>query len=207
MSQMSRVDQTPGFPRTIASVWSGSVAISSAPAGPGSRASPGRRTRPRRTQRTAWRDGTSHLLFNPIEFMEKLAAITPRPAVSLVVYVVGRVSWRPGSACTLALAGRALRSPGARRHRAHGRHRPRTGSPRGAWAWPALMHRVFALDVSGESRPMAALPPTRRTVPGPAGQALWGRLDLAGRTAPQRNRRLSFLRAGRSRSIRRWYTP
>jgi hypothetical protein len=33
-----------------------------------------------------WRDGTSHLLFEPIEFMETLAALIPRPAVNLVVY-------------------------------------------------------------------------------------------------------------------------
>ena len=29
--------------------------------------------------KTAWRDGTSHLVLDPIEFMEKLAAITPSP--------------------------------------------------------------------------------------------------------------------------------
>lgn len=36
--------------------------------------------------KTVWRDGTSHLLFEPIEFMEKLAAIIPRPAINLVLY-------------------------------------------------------------------------------------------------------------------------
>ena len=36
--------------------------------------------------KTAWRDGTSHLVLDPIEFMEKLAAIKPRPAVNLVGY-------------------------------------------------------------------------------------------------------------------------
>ena len=29
------------------------------------------------TLKTVWRDGTSHLLFEPIEFLEKLAAIIP----------------------------------------------------------------------------------------------------------------------------------
>ena len=38
------------------------------------------------TLKTVWRDGTSHLLFEPIELLEKLAAIIPRPAVTLVVY-------------------------------------------------------------------------------------------------------------------------
>ena len=36
--------------------------------------------------KTVWRDGTSHLLFEPIEFLEKLAAIIPRPAVNLLIY-------------------------------------------------------------------------------------------------------------------------
>jgi hypothetical protein len=33
-----------------------------------------------------WRDGTSHLLFEPVELLEKLAAITPRPAINLLLY-------------------------------------------------------------------------------------------------------------------------
>ncbi len=36
--------------------------------------------------KTVWRDGTSHFLFEPIEFLEKLAAIIPRPAVNLLLY-------------------------------------------------------------------------------------------------------------------------
>ena len=34
--------------------------------------------------KTPWRDGTSHLLFTPSEFIEKLAAITPPPRAHLV---------------------------------------------------------------------------------------------------------------------------
>ena len=33
-----------------------------------------------------WRDGTSHLLFEPIELFEKLAAIVPRPTINLALY-------------------------------------------------------------------------------------------------------------------------
>ena len=36
--------------------------------------------------KAVWRDGTSHFLFEPIEFLEKLAAIIPRPAVNLLLY-------------------------------------------------------------------------------------------------------------------------
>jgi hypothetical protein len=46
----------------------------------------------------ARRDGTTHLLFEQLEFMEKLAAIIPRPAVNLVLYhgtLTPRACWRP----------------------------------------------------------------------------------------------------------------
>ena len=36
--------------------------------------------------KTAWADGTRHLLFEPLELLEKLAALTPRPRINLVVY-------------------------------------------------------------------------------------------------------------------------
>jgi hypothetical protein len=36
--------------------------------------------------KTRWRDGTTHLRFEPIELMEKLAAQIPKPRVNLVLY-------------------------------------------------------------------------------------------------------------------------
>jgi len=33
-----------------------------------------------------WSDGTTYLLFEPVEFLEKLAALTPRPGINLVLY-------------------------------------------------------------------------------------------------------------------------
>jgi putative transposase len=47
--------------------------------------------------KTVWRDGTSHFLFEPIEFLEKLAALIPRPAVNLLGYhgvLAPRARWR-----------------------------------------------------------------------------------------------------------------
>ena len=35
--------------------------------------------------KTVWRDGPSHFLFEPIESLEKLAALIPRPAVNLLL--------------------------------------------------------------------------------------------------------------------------
>ena len=34
----------------------------------------------------AWSDGTTHLLFEPFKFLGKLAALTPRPEITLVLY-------------------------------------------------------------------------------------------------------------------------
>ena len=33
-----------------------------------------------------WSDGTSHLVFTPSEFLEKLTAILPRPRINLLIY-------------------------------------------------------------------------------------------------------------------------
>lgn len=38
------------------------------------------------TLKSEWHDGTTHLLFAPVELLEKLAALTPRPRINLVMY-------------------------------------------------------------------------------------------------------------------------
>ena len=88
--------------------------------------------------KTVWRDGTSHFLFEPIEFLEKLAALIPRPAVNLLVYhgvLAPRARWRSQVVryARPAPDGIAL-----------------TPHPAGlsqAWTWAASMRRVFAVDV------------------------------------------------------------
>ena len=34
--------------------------------------------------KTAWRDGTTHLIMSPLEFMQRLAALVPRPRLHLI---------------------------------------------------------------------------------------------------------------------------
>ena len=99
--------------------------------------------------RHRWADGTTHLLFDPVELLERLAALTPRPRINLVLYygVLGAGSaWRsrlgepetagprpPGA--ELAVRGEAAVAA--------------TRSPR--WSsnllWAQLMHRSFGFDV------------------------------------------------------------
>jgi hypothetical protein len=47
--------------------------------------------------RHRWADGTTHLRFDPIELLERLAALTPRPRINLVLYygILGsHAAWR-----------------------------------------------------------------------------------------------------------------
>ena len=47
--------------------------------------------------RRPWADGTTHLLFDPVGLLERLAALTPRPRINLILYhgVLGpRAAWR-----------------------------------------------------------------------------------------------------------------
>ena len=92
--------------------------------------------------RHRWSDGTRHVLFEPTEFLERLAVITPRPRINLVLYyglLAPRSSWRNA---IVRAGGRrcdrtAARSPGG----AASASDPPTAS------WAALMRRAFGFDV------------------------------------------------------------
>jgi len=92
----------------------------------------------------AWHDGTRELVFEPLEFLERLAAMTPRPETNLLichgvlaprarwrgrVVVYGRMTQEPTAALALTLDG------------AREQTKPR------ARTWAALMHRAFGIDV------------------------------------------------------------
>lgn len=118
------------------------------------------------TLKSEWADGTTHLLFEPIEFLEKLAVLTPRPRINLVIYhgilapharsrarVVAGVPTAPTSASASDVAEPAsLPAPvepgGAGTGEASSDEtRPdRPEKPRD-WTWADLMRRVFDLDV------------------------------------------------------------
>ena len=76
-----------------------------------------------------------------MEFLEKLAALTPRPEINLVLYhgvLAPRARWRPD-----VVAYRRTERDRATDPRAEGEgaHRPRY------WTWALLMRRAFDLDV------------------------------------------------------------
>ncbi len=73
--------------------------------------------------RHRWANGTTQLLFEPVELLERLAALTPRPRINLLLYygVLGaRSAWRSRLQARepeTAIAGGRGRLPGSR-HRA-----------------------------------------------------------------------------------------
>jgi hypothetical protein len=123
--------------------------------------------------RRRWSDGTTHLLFDPIELLERLAALTPRPRVNLVLCydVLGaRARWRPrivGSAPAPAPGGTERAGPCEPPHDAGEGSAPAKRPPDDARAaaeftgadlkvrarqgggqlWADLMRRTFGFDV------------------------------------------------------------
>jgi Putative transposase len=67
--------------------------------------------------RKPWRDGTTHLLLEPLELLEKLAALTLRPEAHLLLYhgvLAPHAAWRQRvQGGPVPVAGRAIR-PGPR---------------------------------------------------------------------------------------------
>ena len=103
--------------------------------------------------RQPWRDGTTDVVFDPVDFLARLAVLVPRPRINLILYygVLGpRAAWRPavvrrqtpegGSGegqVTEAPTARAPEAdtPETAQQRARGEH------------WAALMQRTFGFDV------------------------------------------------------------
>ena len=96
----------------------------------------------------AWSDGTTHLLFEPVEFLEKLAALTPRPAINLVLYhgvLAPHARWRPAVVAYGRPEHYAATGPPEPMGRADGKRQGAATSR--YWTWAALMRRAFDLDV------------------------------------------------------------
>jgi Putative transposase len=116
-----------------------------------------------------WRDGTTHMVFEPLELVGKLAALVPPPMFNLVRYsgiFAPAARWRPfivpfdpeatnsfhHSDCVM---GEQLVHPGSSQ-------KPRRCHPRN-YSWAELMRRVFEVDVlvcdhcGGRMRILAAI--------------------------------------------------
>ena len=95
--------------------------------------------------RRSWADGTTHLLFNPVELLERLAALTPRPRINLIFYhgiLAPRAAWRSlvvqfGTAVSLPTAAQ---SEAVAEAAADAADRPHGGIS----LWAELMRRSLA---------------------------------------------------------------
>ncbi len=98
-----------------------------------------------------WSDGTTHLLFDPVELLERLAVLTPRPRINLILYhgVLGpRAAWR-----SLVVAYAEAAGPGAGGTKVTDTS-PEPSEEKGAPPcharsprWADLMRRTFGFDV------------------------------------------------------------
>ena len=92
----------------------------------------------------AWHDGTREVVFEPLEFLERLAAMTPRPETNLLIchgVLAPRARWRG----RVVVYGRMAQEPTAALAPAPDGAREQT-KPRSR-TWAALMHRAFGIDV------------------------------------------------------------
>jgi hypothetical protein len=115
--------------------------------------------------RHAWRDGTTAVAFDPLTFLERLAALVPRPRSHLLTY---HGVLAPAASCRdLVVPAPAPATPST----AADRERPPL-SKRKRLSWAELLKRVFAIDVlcvraarvrASSSPPSPMAPPSARS--------------------------------------------
>jgi hypothetical protein len=99
------------------------------------------------TLKAAWADGTRQLVFEPLELLEKLATLTPRPRINLVLYhgvLAPHARWR---ARVVAYGTPPVAAPTAASSADHARDERPSATRSRHWAWADLMRRAFDIDV------------------------------------------------------------
>lgn len=88
--------------------------------------------------KTAWRDGTTHVVMTPLELTEKLVALIPRPRVNMIRY---HGAFAPNAAVRKQVVPSLEADDDS-----DSDDKPRCKGP-GRQAWAMLLKRVFAQDV------------------------------------------------------------
>jgi hypothetical protein len=99
------------------------------------------------TLKTPWADGTRQLVFEPLTLLERLAALTPRPRINLVLYhgvLAPHAGWR---ARVVGYCARGQAPVVLENATANASGGPAAAPSSRHWAWAALMRRAFEIDV------------------------------------------------------------
>jgi hypothetical protein len=115
--------------------------------------------------KTPWRDGTTHVVFSPSEFLEKLAVLVPAPRAHLVTFhgvLAPAAKWRPQIVPAIDQSPETVADgeTGCAQEQEPEKEKPRR---RRNYTWAELMKRVWAIDVlecprcSGRMRLVAAI--------------------------------------------------
>lgn len=91
----------------------------------------------RYTLKTPYRDGTTHIIFEPLDFIARLAALVPKPRVHLTRYH-GVLAPHSALRAQVTPAGRGGKT-GTTERRSAERHR--------AMSWAQRLKRVFRIDI------------------------------------------------------------
>lgn len=110
--------------------------------------------------KTPWRDGTTHLVMSPLEFMQRLAALVPRPRLHLIRFH-GVLAPNAKLRAQVDPAGQDDEGAARAQAQADEPHDPHRWASRISWA--RLLKRVFEIDMEhcpncgGELKIIAAI--------------------------------------------------
>jgi hypothetical protein len=95
---------------------------------------------------TAWRDGISHRVMAPMEFMQRLAALVPRPRLHLIRFHGVLAPNATLRKAVVPVPVPPTASAPAPMHAGDCAHLP-VGSAKGRMRWAQLLKRVFDIDI------------------------------------------------------------
>ena len=91
--------------------------------------------------KTPWRNGTTHVIFEPLDFISRLVALVPRPRVNLTRF---HGVFAPNSKHRVYIApakrGKAKKTPSLDENQTPAEHRA-------AMTWAQRLKRVFDIDI------------------------------------------------------------
>ena len=97
--------------------------------------------------KTPWRDGTTELVLEPLDFLARLAALVPRPRINLTRF---HGVFAPNSRLRVRVTP-ARRATGATKTPMTGAHEPTTAAgptPLASSRWARRLARVFGIDIA-----------------------------------------------------------